>query len=155
MISNVYIKKSRSNDLDEMSTFLNSLNLINGANLDHLVELIISNIGSSSIKLNKEILYKLIILLSINCDNHVANSFLNKLFVLSKMEKTNAYEESILIKLRQEINSFHPNCVNDVVKSLLKQFNNQKNEDYFKFFIQNLISIYEWDVQNQHFMRFV
>ena len=85
----------------------------------------------------------------------MANSFLNKLFVLSKMEKTNAYEESILIKLRQEINSFHPNCVNDVVKSLLKQFNNQKNEDYFKFFIQNLISIYEWDVQNQHFMRFV
>jgi hypothetical protein len=151
MISNVYITKSRSNNLAEISNFLNSINLINGVNLDHLVKLIISNVDQSG-KLNQDILYKLIILLSINCDNHVANCFLNKLFVLSKVENTNGYEESILIKLRQEINSFHPDCVNDAVKSLLKQFNNEKNEDSFKFFIQNLISIYEWDVQNQHFM---
>jgi hypothetical protein len=153
MISNVYVTKSHSNNLDEISTFLNSINLLNGVNLDHLVKLIISNIRSK--KLNQEILYKLITLLSINCDNHVASSFLSKLFGLSKFEKENGYEESILIKLRQEINSFHPDCVNDVVRSLLKQFNNEKNEESFKFLIENLISIYEWDVQNRHYMRFL
>jgi hypothetical protein len=157
LISTVYLANSQSGQTDTLDSLpvLTSLNKLNGTSLNHLAKLIISTNNSNN-KVDKDLLYKIITLLSINCDKHVATLFLTELFQLKNEEaKVTSYEESILIKLRQELNSFHPTCISEVVFSLLKLFTNEPNEDRLGFFIQNLTSIYEWDIQNQHFMRFL
>lgn len=72
---------------------------------------------------------------------------------------SSAAEEPMLIRIRQELNPFHPNSLRESIFSIINSFYNLKicdREEFeiqVKYFVDNLLMIYEWDLQNQYFMR--
>ena len=111
----------------DLIPFLRGLNSINGTSLRHLINKIISVIRNNyeNGKIENEMIKKLLILLSINCNRITPNLILSDLFIIPVR-----LNESLLIDLRQEVEAFHPDCVKNTIKSLLKQFQCNNNDQY-------------------------
>jgi hypothetical protein len=89
----------------------------------------------------------------------MANLIMSELLVISNKNikianESSSFEESLLVKFRQEINPFHAESVCKSVNSIISSFENHKNQENLNNFLDNLVSLYEWDQQNQNFMRF-
>jgi hypothetical protein len=162
----------------DSTPFLQSLNAINGSLFKSLLNQLkpILKSMSTSEKIN-EIIFKLLTLISINGNEYSAVSIMSELIKISFNFETNGNEtdsmpiisnnkqqsESILIKLRIEITPFHPDCLRKTIISLIHTISEDdigndedKNDKHYQLltFIKNLILIYQWDLQNQYFMRF-
>ena len=139
--------------------FLKALNTINASSFKLLLSQIVSSIRSElSVGANKEILSNLLILMAINGNNHIVNSIMQELLLLPvELNKTDHANMTIdcplVVKFRQEINSFHPTCLRSTVKSLSKHLLNERNDQDLNTFVDNLTLLYDWDLKNKKFMR--
>ena len=144
----------------ESIPFLKSLNTINGTSVKLLINQLITILKSSSYKnFDRELVYKLLALLAINGDEHMAVLVMSELLVISTnhfklINRTNGREETMLIQIRQEISPFHVKCLCESVNSIVKSFEYEKNDEKLSNFLQNLTAIYDWDIQNPSYMRF-
>ncbi len=141
--------------------FLKALNTINASSFKLLLSQIMNSIRSESSGngTTKEILNNLLILMAVNGNNHIVNSIMQELLLLpfqlpNKVAKTNTVDCPIVVKFRQEINSFHPNCLRSTIKSLGKHLLSERNDQDLNIFINNLTLLYEWDLKNKKFMRY-
>jgi hypothetical protein len=137
--------------------FLKGLNTINGTSFNLLVEQLINILKSDSFKnFDRELIYKLLALLSINGNDHMATQIMSEIIVIPHkflVNQNNSADESLLIKMRQEITPFHSECISKTINSIINSFDYQKNEENMNYFLENVVSLYEWDLQNQNFMR--
>jgi len=137
--------------------FLKGLNTINGTSFNLLVGQLINILKSDSFKnFDRELIYKLLALLSINGNDHMATQIMSELIVIPHkllVNQNNSADESLLIKMRQEITPFHSECISKTINSIINSFDYQKNEENMSYFLENVVSLYEWDLQNQNFMR--
>jgi hypothetical protein len=169
MISNIYIVKSNTSDgggggqatlcASESIPFLKSLNAINGTPLKALIEKIVVNLKQEK---EPELLFKLILLIMITTNEHKATLLMNELLILenklaNKTTTTSfALEECLLVQIRQEINPFHAECFNNSVKSMISSLASHDSDELkLNSFVNNLIVIYEWDLNNKCFMKLV
>lgn len=154
MIASAYTMNA---DSDNSTAFLKSLNNINGSSFKLLVKKIITFFNSNDkdlIEFNYDLIYKLILLICINGDTNSANELISEFLVISiQSSNSNSSVETLLNKLRQEINPFHPDSFMSSIKSVLESLQSSKNEAKMNSFVNNLISIHEWDTQNQFFIR--
>ena len=107
---------------------------------------------------DRELIYKFLALLSINGNEHMAIQIMSELVVTPSkflLNQNNSAEESLLVKMRQEITPFHDECMSKSIKSIINSFDYQKNEENLTSFLENILTLYEWDLQNQNFMRFI
>ena len=164
LITHTYLSKCETLEKSPESTFsdhfefLKSLNTINGSSFNLLVEQIIRILKSESFKnLDRELIYKLLALFSINGNEHMANKIMSELIVTPSkflLNQNNSTDESLLVKMRQEITPFHSECMSKTINSMISSFDHQKNEENLTYFLENTMSLYEWDLQNKNFMRF-
>lgn len=165
MISNVYSFKTQpiENTLPtlcatEKVPFLKSLNGISGISYKSLSEKIIDCLKHDK---DHELLYKLTLLMMIITNEHKAGLLMNELLLLeNKTANKTSYtlDECILVKLRQEINPFHVDCFNNSIKSTINYFSNltdKSAERKLNSFVNNLVIIYEWDIHNKCFMKYL
>ncbi len=150
----VYSINTAENIQDLSIPFLKSLNTINASSFRLLLDQIINLIRSESSKITdkNEILHKLLIILSINGNNNVSNSVMYQLMLMPVKEE----EEDcpFIIKFRQEMNAFYPNCLRNTVKSLIKHLLDEPNQQDLNVCINNLTLLYDWDLKNSNSMRY-
>ena len=144
------------NNLESVE-FLKGLNTINGTSFNLLIEQLINILKSDSFKnFDRELIYKLLVLLSINGNDHMANQIISELIVIPSkylLNQISNTEESLIVKIRQEISPFHVECLRQTVNSIIYSFSYQKNEENLSYFLENIIAIHEWDLRNPNSMR--
>ena len=142
----------------ETTPFLKTISSINKISFKLLVNQLMSILkANTEVKhLDKELIYKLLVIFSINGSDYMCNLVMSELILTSsKHFHANTHEDSMLIKLRQEINPFHPQCLIECIKSIVSLLGIEKDEEKLFNLIENLKSIYEWDLQNPNFMRYL
>lgn len=149
----VYSINTAENIKDLSIPFLKSLNTINASSFRLLLDQIINLISSDPSKITdkNEILHKLLTILSINGNNNVSNSVMYQLMLMPVKEEEDC---PFIIKFRQEINAFYPNCLRNTVKSLIKHLLDEPNQQDLNVFINNLALLYDWDLKNSNSMRY-
>ena len=140
----------------ESVEFLKGLNTINGTSFILLVEQLVKILKSESFKnFDKELIYKLFVLLSINGNDHMASLIMSELVILPPKYLKNqiSTDESLMVKIRQEISPFHVDCLQKTVNAIINSFVYQKNEEKLSNFLENITALHQWDLQNPNFMR--
>lgn len=138
--------------------FLKNLNSISSSSFRLLLDQIVTYLQADNNDAydTKSLLFNLLLLIGINGNSYCANEIMAE-FLQMKLsglnESGSLTETTYLMKFRQEINPFYTNCFRDTVHSLVKSFLNYPNEERLKCFIENLLTIYGWDLANPNFMR--
>lgn len=169
MISSVYMMRPDIPEQDanltspmiasELIPFLKSLNNINGYSFKNLIKKIVSILKTNDkdmLGFNQELIYKFIVLTCINGDINSTNQLISELLLINipNFDFSNN-TELFLNKFRQEINPFHPDSFRNSIKSTIELLKINKDQKNLVCFVNNLISIFDWDNQNKYFIRFV
>jgi hypothetical protein len=162
---------------NDVIPFLKSLNAINGTALTSLLDKATTMLtggcktsSSSPASINaqtlqiQELVYKFIVLICISGNDNTAKLVLTELLVSPPVDSATAVvqqpnpQETFLIKLRQEVNPFHEHAFSDCVRSVARSFEDksrvagEKEDSSLTSFLQNLVLVHEWDLQNPNFM---
>lgn len=171
LISSIYLTKCQTQPengppptlpASESIGFLKSLNNINGTSFTSMIRNMIKCFNKCTQQEHdeQELVYKMIFLTMINTNEHIAGLIMKELLVLENKNETQnrtyTLDECILVKIRQEINPFHSECFNKTVKSLINYLLNIEPDQWkFASLINNLVDVYEWDIQNKCFMKYL
>lgn len=149
--------------------FLKSLNQIDGYSYQSLVKSLMRTlknlVASSSCEPTKwpnnelELAYKLTLLMMINTNEYKAGVIMREMLTIdessaSSSKSSHSLDENVLVKIRQEVGSFHSMCFGDSVKSLVNFFATvDVDEDKLSALVGNLVLAYDWDIQNKCSMK--
>ena len=161
---NLYsVNSTMSSITIESAPFLTNLDAINRTSFQRLLDQIIDFFKDEKPleKLNeenKEIMFKLLVCIAINGNDFISNTVMRELLQIPvriprEKKELNYGEWPVVLKFRQEVNSFHAKCLRESVKSLTNYLLNDLNQMSLYFFIQNLCLIYSWDLRNKNNMR--
>ena len=151
-----------SNTSDENSSlsipFLKCLNAINGSTFKLLLGQIVSYIKSENFNRKHEsLLFNLLLLMSINGNDYISNSIMLQLMLIKinppESQELAYMDWPILLRFRQEINSFHPSTMRETIKSLAKSLLNNSIEYSLSVFVENLTLMHDWDLKSKNSMR--
>lgn len=159
MISNVYLSQSENFSQDgqsasELSLFLKSLNSINGYSFNLVISKIVSIIDNeeqSIFQHNYELIYKIILLMTISEDLNSSVKLVSQLLKITIPKINDA--DYVLNKIRLEMNPFHPDCFKNSINHAIESLKNEQNDKELKSLVSNLVIIHEWDLHNQCYIR--
>lgn len=155
MLTNIYQSYSEEiiqdgQSLTELVPFLKSLNSINGYSFERLVDKIVSLIKNDDQRVyenNKDIIYKLILCISIS-ENF--NSSVEIISRILRIEMPNYSDNDYLInKLRLETSSFHSDAFKNSIKLAIQSV---ETEIELNSLIKNLMILHDWDLNNQNYI---
>lgn len=130
--------------------FLKGLNTINATSFKLMLDQIIYSIKQDFPQ--KVFLNKLLTIIALSGNAHTASSVMKQLMLVPVIFDQN--ELPFIIKFRQEVNLFHPNCLRNTIVSISKHLLNEPNASDLNTFVDNLSLLYDWDLRNKKYLRF-
>ena len=95
--------------------------------------------------------------MSINGNDYISNSIMLQLMLIKinppESQELAYMDWPILLRFRQEINSFHPSTMRETIKSLAKSLLNNSIEYSLSVFVENLTLMHDWDLKSKNSMR--
>ena len=106
---------------------------------------------------HESLLFNLLVLMSINGNDYMSNSIMSQLMLIKinppESQELDYMDWPILLRFRQEINSFHPFTMRETIKSLVKTLLNNSTEYSLSVLVENLTLMHDWDIKSKNSMR--